>query len=41
MKPKIEAALDFLSAGGQRVTIADPEHLLGALEGKAGTRITL
>jgi len=41
MKPKIEAALDFLSAGGQRVTITDPEHLLGALEGKAGTRITL
>ena len=41
MKPKIEAALDFLSTGGQRVTITNPEHLLGALEGKAGTRITL
>lgn len=40
MKPKIEAALDFLSAGGRLVTITDPEHLLDALEGKAGTRIT-
>jgi len=41
MKPKIEAALDFLSTGGQLVTITNPEHLLRALEGKAGTRITL
>jgi carbamate kinase len=41
MKPKIEAALDFLTAGGQLVTITDPAHLLAALEGKAGTRITL
>jgi carbamate kinase len=41
MKPKIEAALDFLTAGGQLVTITNPEHLLQALDGKAGTRITL
>lgn len=40
MKPKIEAALDFLSAGGRLVTITNPEHLLSALEGKSGTRIT-
>jgi carbamate kinase len=41
MKPKIEAALDFLSTGGKLVTITNPEHILSALEGKAGTRITI
>ena len=40
MKPKIEAALDFLSNGGKVVTITDPEHLIPALDGSAGTRIT-
>lgn len=40
MKPKIEAAIDFLTAGGKLVTITDPAHLLRAIEGKAGTRIT-
>jgi carbamate kinase len=40
MKPKIEAALDFLSAGGSIVTITDPEHLTAALDGRTGTRIT-
>lgn len=39
MKPKIEAALDFLLAGGQLVSITDPVHLLQAVEGRAGTRI--
>jgi carbamate kinase len=39
MKPKIEAALDFLNNGGAMVTITDPEHLLLALDGQAGTRI--
>jgi len=39
MKPKIEAALDFLKSGGTLVTITDPEHLLAALDGEAGTRI--
>ena len=39
MKPKIEAALDFLNNGGTTVTITDPEHLLLALDGQAGTRI--
>ncbi len=40
MKPKIEAALDFLESGGKLVTITDPEHLIAALDGEAGTRIT-
>jgi carbamate kinase len=40
MKPKIEAALDFLRNGGALVTITDPEHLIAALDGDAGTRIT-
>jgi carbamate kinase len=40
MKPKIEAALDFLKNGGALVTITDPEHLIAALDGDAGTRIT-
>jgi carbamate kinase len=40
MKPKVEAALDFLATGGQRVLITDPEHLSGALTGTVGTRIT-
>lgn len=39
MKPKIEAALKFLISGGKLVTITDPEHLVRAFEGKAGTRI--
>ena len=40
MKPKIEAAMDFLTNGGTMVTITDPEHLIAALDGEAGTRIT-
>ena len=40
MKPKVEAALSFLSSGGSSVTITDPEHLTAALDGLAGTRIT-
>ena len=40
MKPKIEAAMDFLNNGGKMVTITDPEHLIAALNGEAGTRIT-
>jgi carbamate kinase len=40
MKPKVEAALTFLAAGGALVSITDPEHLALALDGKAGTRIT-
>jgi carbamate kinase len=40
MKPKIEAAMDFLANGGTMVTITDPEHLIIALNGEAGTKIT-
>ncbi len=39
MKPKIEAAIDFLVSGGEQVIITDPEHLGAALEGAAGTHI--
>ena len=39
MGPKIESALDFLSQGGQRVLITQPETLAAALEGRTGTHI--
>ena len=39
MGPKIEAAVSFLAAGGEAVIITSPEHLLAAVEGRAGTRI--
>ncbi len=40
MKPKIEAAIKFLSAGGKEVIITNPEHLIDALDGDAGTHLT-
>lgn len=40
MGPKVEASVEFIEAGGQAVTIARPEDLLEALEGRKGTRIT-
>jgi carbamate kinase len=39
MAPKIESALDFLSQGGQRVLITQPETLASALKGHTGTHI--
>lgn len=39
MGPKIEAAIEFLEAGGKEVIISTPELLELALKGKAGTRI--
>jgi len=39
MGPKIEAALEFLCAGGERAAITSPELLALALEGLAGTQI--
>ena len=39
MKPKVEAALDFLEKGGKEAVITDPEHLEAALEDRDGTRI--
>ena len=41
MLPKIEAAVDFITGGGKEVIITDGEHLLDALQGKAGTRIVV
>jgi carbamate kinase len=39
MQPKIEAALAFLAAGGQRVVIADVAGAGAALAGAGGTRL--
>ncbi|MFK7890118.1 MAG: carbamate kinase [Granulosicoccus sp.] len=39
MGPKIEAALQFLDGGGERVIIAHIEEAMPALQGKAGTHI--
>jgi len=40
MKPKIEAIIEFLEAGGRQALITDPPHLLDAIEGRTGTWIT-
>ena len=39
MRPKIEAALNFLEQGGDRVIITQPHHLSGSLSGIHGTHI--
>jgi carbamate kinase len=39
MRPKIESAIRFLQAGGNRVVIASPAQAIAALEGNAGTTI--
>jgi len=39
MGPKIEAAIEFLEAGGETVVITRPELLAEALDGRRGTRI--
>ncbi len=39
MAPKIESAIDFLSQGGPRVLITQPESLGEALQGRTGTHI--
>src|SRR3954453_18983709 len=39
MGPKVEAALDFVEAGGKRAVIADLANAPAALEGNAGTTI--
>jgi carbamate kinase len=39
MKPKVEAALRFLSGGGKRAVITDAVHFRDALAGEAGTMI--
>jgi carbamate kinase len=40
MKPKIEAIIQFLDAGGKRAIITSPVNLLKAVRGEAGTTIT-
>lgn len=39
MKPKIEAAVQFLESGGQKVIITSTDKIVEALEGLAGTEI--
>jgi carbamate kinase len=39
MRPKIEAAIAFLDAGGEEVIITRPHHLEGAMHGTQGTHI--
>ena len=39
MKPKIEAIVEFLEAGGENAIITSPENLLRAVKGEAGTTI--
>jgi carbamate kinase len=39
MAPKIEACIWFIDNGGREAVITDPEHLLSAVHGKAGTHI--
>jgi len=39
MGPKVEAAVWFLERGGEQAVITDLEHLVPAVDGKAGTRI--
>lgn len=39
MKPKIEACLSFLEAGGSEALITNPENIERALKGETGTRV--
>ncbi|HLC55160.1 MAG TPA: carbamate kinase, partial [Candidatus Nanoarchaeia archaeon] len=41
MGPKIQASIQFLKAKGKKVVITSPEKLKKAMQGKAGTVITL
>jgi carbamate kinase len=40
MRPKIEAVIEFLEAGGEKAIITSPENLLNAVKGEEGTTIT-
>ena len=40
MKPKVEAAIDFIEKGGKKVIIPSLDKLIPAMEGKTGTTIT-
>jgi carbamate kinase len=41
MGPKIDAVVGFLEHSGERAVITDLEHLVPAVDGKAGTRIEM
>ncbi len=41
MGPKIESTIDFLENGGKKAIITSLENVFDALDGKAGTTITL
>ncbi len=40
MAPKIQAAINFVEAGGEKVLITDPPNIARALAGETGTHIT-
>ncbi len=40
MKPKVQAAVDFVKNGGQKAIITSIENVSEAVQGEAGTRIT-
>ncbi len=40
MKPKVEAAIQFLRDGGKKVVITDLENIAASLKGNSGTTIT-
>lgn len=40
MRPKVEAAIQFLEAGGKSAIITNPENLTKAVRGEAGTRFS-
>jgi carbamate kinase len=40
MRPKIEAVIEFLEAGGEKAIITSPENLLNAVKGEEGTTLT-
>lgn len=39
MGPKVDAVLEFLGGGGMRAVVSDPDHLMAAVDGTAGTTI--
>ncbi|MBM3463085.1 MAG: carbamate kinase [Armatimonadetes bacterium] len=39
MLPKVQAAVGFVERGGEQAIITDPDHLVSAVKGSAGTRI--
>ena len=41
MKPKVQAAIDFVKKGGKKAIIASLYNLVPAMEGKAGTHISI